>query len=208
MHLNLPEAHRHHPGPLVGQVATPTSAASLLVDAQGWSHHWRKGGPMLLAELTSRWSHVAGGRQRRAGGPPEARLSEVIGGGGGRPLGWAADGLRQTRFSIRRSDRHGLRRRARSNAEVGSGAGSAIGDPRQMCGEQHCSRYSGRYWPGVSSSTRARIVSSGSRHLARHAGRGGRRPRDSVCRSSSVKGISARSTPPTTLSRRPYASDS
>jgi hypothetical protein len=33
------------------------------VDAPGWSHYWRKGGPMLLAKLTSRWSHVTGGRQ-------------------------------------------------------------------------------------------------------------------------------------------------
>jgi hypothetical protein len=50
--LNLPERHRHHLGPLMGQVASPTSAAPPLVDAPGWSHHWRKGGPMLLAELT------------------------------------------------------------------------------------------------------------------------------------------------------------
>ena len=27
-----------------------------------WSHHWRRGGPMLLAKLTSRWSHAPGGR--------------------------------------------------------------------------------------------------------------------------------------------------
>ena len=37
MHSNLPEAHRHLPRPLVGQVATPTSAAPALVDAPGWS---------------------------------------------------------------------------------------------------------------------------------------------------------------------------
>jgi hypothetical protein len=29
----------------------------------GWSHHWRKGGPITLAELTSKWSHATGGRQ-------------------------------------------------------------------------------------------------------------------------------------------------
>jgi hypothetical protein len=28
----------------------------------GWSYDWRKGGPMLLAELSSRWSYVTGGR--------------------------------------------------------------------------------------------------------------------------------------------------
>ena len=28
----------------------------------GWSHHWRTGGPITLAELTSRWSHATGGR--------------------------------------------------------------------------------------------------------------------------------------------------
>src|SRR5690606_26136350 len=34
----------------------------------GWSHHWRKGGPMLLAKLTSQRSHAAGGRQALARG--------------------------------------------------------------------------------------------------------------------------------------------
>jgi hypothetical protein len=41
-------------------VATSTSAATPLMDAPGWSHHWGKGGPMLLAKLTSRWSHPPG----------------------------------------------------------------------------------------------------------------------------------------------------
>ena len=49
-----------------GLVASPTSATPSLVDAPGWSHYWRKGGPMLLAKLTSRWSHVAGGRHSHA----------------------------------------------------------------------------------------------------------------------------------------------
>ena len=49
-----------------GLVARPTSATPSLVDAPGWSHYWRKGGPMLLAKLTSRWSHVAGGRHSHA----------------------------------------------------------------------------------------------------------------------------------------------
>ena len=31
----------------------------------GWSHHWRTGGPITLAELTSKWSHEAGRRQTR-----------------------------------------------------------------------------------------------------------------------------------------------
>ena len=30
-----------------------------------WSHHWRTGGPITLAELTSRWSHATGGRHPR-----------------------------------------------------------------------------------------------------------------------------------------------
>ena len=29
----------------------------------GWSHHWRTGGPITLAEHTSKWSHATGGRQ-------------------------------------------------------------------------------------------------------------------------------------------------
>ena len=33
-----------------------------VVDAPGWSHHWRNGGHMLLAKLTVEWSHAAGGR--------------------------------------------------------------------------------------------------------------------------------------------------
>jgi hypothetical protein len=53
IHTNLPEAHRHLPGPLIGQVATPTSAAPPLVDPQRWSHDWRKGGPVLPAKLTA-----------------------------------------------------------------------------------------------------------------------------------------------------------
>jgi hypothetical protein len=36
------------------------SAATPLVDAPEWSHHWRKGGPMRLAKLTTRWPHAAG----------------------------------------------------------------------------------------------------------------------------------------------------
>lgn len=35
---------------------TKDRIAPLLVDPPGWSHHWRKCGPMLQAELTSRWS--------------------------------------------------------------------------------------------------------------------------------------------------------
>ena len=63
VHTDLPE----HPPPLtslVDLVASRPTAAPALLDP-GWSHHWRKGGPMLLAELTSRWSHTAGGRQWR-----------------------------------------------------------------------------------------------------------------------------------------------
>jgi hypothetical protein len=33
-----------------------------------WSHYWRRGGPMMLAELTSGWSHVGGGRQATCSG--------------------------------------------------------------------------------------------------------------------------------------------
>lgn len=33
---------------------------------KGWSHNWRSDGPMLLAQLSSRWSHAAGGRQSSA----------------------------------------------------------------------------------------------------------------------------------------------
>ena len=38
----------------------------------GVVHYWRKGGPMLVAELSSRWSHARGGRHRywRLGGVP------------------------------------------------------------------------------------------------------------------------------------------
>ena len=49
----------------VGQVATSTSAAPVVVNAPGWSHYWRSGGPVLLAKLTVRWSRAAGGRQLR-----------------------------------------------------------------------------------------------------------------------------------------------
>jgi hypothetical protein len=31
--------------------------------ASRWSHHWRTGGPIPLAKLTSKWSHPPGGRQ-------------------------------------------------------------------------------------------------------------------------------------------------
>jgi hypothetical protein len=34
--------------------------------AAGWSHHWRWGGPMLLALNAPRWSHAAGGRHSGA----------------------------------------------------------------------------------------------------------------------------------------------
>lgn len=34
-----------------------------LVEPRGWSHNWRKGGPILVAEVSSRWSHAGGGRQ-------------------------------------------------------------------------------------------------------------------------------------------------
>ena len=64
VHTNLPE-HGHLPGPLVGQVAESTGSGAAAGGSQGWSYDWRKGGPMLLAELTSRWSHVAGGRHLR-----------------------------------------------------------------------------------------------------------------------------------------------
>ena len=30
-----------------------------------WSHNWREGGPTLLAELSSEWSHIAGGATRQ-----------------------------------------------------------------------------------------------------------------------------------------------
>jgi hypothetical protein len=60
-HSNVPERHRR-PSWTAGQKATsPPAAVPLLVDP-GWSHHWRKGGPMLLAELTWQWSQATGGR--------------------------------------------------------------------------------------------------------------------------------------------------
>ena len=45
--------------------ASAPAGGPALVDPGGWSHYWRKGGPMQLAELTSKWSHPAGGRHRR-----------------------------------------------------------------------------------------------------------------------------------------------
>jgi hypothetical protein len=30
---------------------------------RGWSHHWRTGRPITLAEHTSKWSYPTGGRQ-------------------------------------------------------------------------------------------------------------------------------------------------
>ena len=53
--------------PLTGSASIPPAAAPLLMGPRGWSHYWRKGGPMLLAELSSKWSHAAGGRQTRGG---------------------------------------------------------------------------------------------------------------------------------------------
>ena len=47
----------------------------------GWSHHWRTGGPITLADHTSRWSHATGGRQQRAplrSHPASGWLSTVV----------------------------------------------------------------------------------------------------------------------------------
>jgi hypothetical protein len=49
--------------PSTGTAASAPSTAPVLVDPARWSHHWRSGGPMPLAQLTSKWSHVTGGRQ-------------------------------------------------------------------------------------------------------------------------------------------------
>jgi hypothetical protein len=59
-HSDLPE--RHCRLRLADQTtATATSARPTKVDPE-WSHHWRWGGPMLLALSSPRWSHAAGGR--------------------------------------------------------------------------------------------------------------------------------------------------
>jgi hypothetical protein len=42
------------------ELADPEVVPSL---ATGWSHHWRRGGPITLARTRPRWSDAAGGRQ-------------------------------------------------------------------------------------------------------------------------------------------------
>ena len=66
-------------------------AAPLLVDP-GWSHYWRRDGPMPLANLTSRWSHAAGERQKPEP-DDEQHLRRVLHGvlGGHQPQPPAAD---------------------------------------------------------------------------------------------------------------------
>ncbi len=51
--------------PSTGTVASAPSTAPALVDPGRWSHRWRSSGPIPLAQLTSRWSHVTGGRHPR-----------------------------------------------------------------------------------------------------------------------------------------------
>lgn len=49
-------------GPLTGG-GDSTSSSTAAGGPRKWSHYWRKGGPMLVAELSSEWSHAGGGRQ-------------------------------------------------------------------------------------------------------------------------------------------------
>ena len=52
--------------PSAGTAASAPSTAPTLADPRRWSHHWRSGGPMPLAQLTARWSHATGGRHGEA----------------------------------------------------------------------------------------------------------------------------------------------
>jgi len=45
----------------------------------GWSHHWRTGGPITLAQLASRWSHATGGRQVSTRAVPHDVGSVIVG---------------------------------------------------------------------------------------------------------------------------------
>ena len=60
---------------------SPTPASThRLVDPGRWSHHWRSGGPIPLAQLTAKpkWSHVTGGRLRRWCARPSLRVSSDV----------------------------------------------------------------------------------------------------------------------------------
>ncbi len=80
------------PTPQRGRHAQPVLGTPLHRDARGhrcagsWvdpkgSHHWRSSGPILLAELTSKWpTPVAGDRKRAISGRP-SRAGELLGTG-------------------------------------------------------------------------------------------------------------------------------
>ena len=103
-------------------VASPPVSGPPLVDPPGWSHDWRKGGPMLLAELTPRWSHAAGGRQF---GEPAGKI----------------DAIRSPCIALQRlndePDREMLTYTLADNGEAGSGSLYNIGESS--------SRYSVRF---------------------------------------------------------------
>ena len=62
-HGYLPESHRRS-SDRISVGGEWTGSATGAGGPPGWSHYWRKGGPMLVAELSSRWSHARGGRQQ------------------------------------------------------------------------------------------------------------------------------------------------